>query len=354
MLILSNISLQCDEIKPKCSNCNRLETDCSWPSLKNLTASTDVPTETFQAPLPGSPAQVNLPIDELRLLHHWTLRTSVVFDRKAIVWIGSSNPWQDGIVELSFRNPFLLHAILSLSAIHKATTLPHSERSSLLMQSAMHIDIALQEFRNRLSSLNPGSVPAMFAVAAILIVHHLAKAQTQDITSPVDELLGCFRLVRGVKVVAEPSWADILGTEVAPLLDTVTREPLVGTVPDLIRLDELCGDREPYKQAVEKLRALFLEVKSSQEDQPSLAFLFLWPAAIEDDFIELLSEKDDIAMVILSYYSVLLKLWGNAWWIKGWGNLIMNAVREHITPGKYTDYLEHAAHLCISEPEGTQ
>lgn len=215
----------------------------------------------------------------------------------------------------------------------------------------MHIDIALQEFRNRLSTPDPQTAPAMFALSAILVVHHLAKAQTHIIISPIDELLGCFRLVRGIRIVLQPNLTEIMNTAVEPLLHIMTRNPIVDATPGFIRLNELCGDKEPYKQAVEKLWEVFIEVRSAKADQSPLSLLFLWPAVIQDDFMALLSAKDDIAIVVLSYYSVLLRLVGKAWWIKGWGTLIMNAVREHVTPGKYNDYLDEAANLFTGESE---
>jgi Zn(2)-Cys(6) binuclear cluster domain-containing protein len=334
---------KCDEAKPTCSNCSRLDLKCVWPVPKEspniLSPSPTVSTLTPETRQLSTSSE--LAIDDMMLIHHWTLHASLVFDQ-TVKWPEVNLPWQDGIVRVGFRFPFLLRGILSLSAIHKATTIPTAERSSLILQSTKHIDIALQAFRDQLSHPNPEYAPAMFALAAILIVHHLAMAQIQSIKDPISELLGLFRLVKGVRVVLQGNWTSILNTEVGALLTAVKRQPVSGTMPEILSLHDLCDGRAPYKQAIDSLHEVFLEVRQAKiqnTEQSTIALLFIWPSAVQDDFIELVLAKDPIALIIIAYFTILLRIWGTAWWIKGWDRLIMGAVRDALPDSKYNKLL---------------
>jgi hypothetical protein len=266
---------------------------------------------------------------------------------QTVKWQSATIPWQDGIIELSFRFPFLLHGILSLSAVHKAVSLPLLERSDLLMQASMHIDIALREFRHRLQVPDAQSSPAMFALSSVLIIYHLALAQTQEIKDPIEGLILCFRLVIGVKVILEqPQGLEvIMNSEAAPLLATSMRYPTKGPIPDILRLYELCDEQEPHKEAIEKLHVAFLELQAAKPEQSAYALMFIWPAEIAENFVDLLaSKKDAVALVILAYYAALFRLWGGgAWWLRGWHSMIMDSVKvtlADIAPGQYDEYLE--------------
>jgi hypothetical protein len=185
----------------------------------------------------------------------------------------------------------------------------------------------------------------MFALAAILIVHHLAMAQIQPIKDPISELLGLFRLVKGVRVVLQGNWTSILNTEVGALLTAVKRQPVSGTMPEILSLHDLCDGRAPYKQAIDSLHEVFLEVRQAKiqnTEQSTIALLFIWPSAVQDDFIELVLAKDPVALIVIAYFTILLRIWGTAWWIKGWDNLIMGAIRDALPDLKYNKVLNWA------------
>lgn len=84
-------------------------------------------------------------------------------------------------VELAFEHPFLMHEILSLSALHMAYNRP--ENASIYRHAAaIHHAEALPIFQAQLANLTPENCNACFAFSCILCVYTWA-APSPDQTS---------------------------------------------------------------------------------------------------------------------------------------------------------------------------
>ena len=73
--------VQCNEARPRCGNCVRLDIHCHFPAIPDSystspqhspgVSSPFVDTNHAESP-EASPASSELPLADLRLLHHWT------------------------------------------------------------------------------------------------------------------------------------------------------------------------------------------------------------------------------------------------------------------------------------------
>lgn len=52
----------------------------------------------------------------------------------------------------------------------------------------------------------------------------------------------------------------------------------------------------------------------------------MWPGSVNQDFIELIYERDERALVLLAHYCVLLKRVDHVWYLKGLGEGLLRNI----------------------------
>jgi len=308
-------------------------------------------------------------VEDMRLLHHYTADTYSTLDTA----VAQRPLWQKTVVELGFRHPFLLHGILAIAALHLAVTTidPGVGRQHLVRSSSAHINVALGQFRKLLddtyeNNVNRDNCTALFVFSCIVVVYNFAVAQTEEQPTPDDDpdplaaLLNCIRLVRGVNSVLQPHWLTLMTSEVAPLLLNGCRRGVSGKEPEIMRLRDLIitsvtstsrgddtadddGSQACCLEAVEQLNSVFLETKdcpsgTGAESRSKLALLFTWPVTLSERFVELVSERHPVTLVILAHFAVLLRHVGDCWWLAGWCERIIDAV-EAAVGWEYQEWL---------------
>lgn len=142
----------------------------------------------------------------MQLLHHWTARVYLLHDPTSDddKWI-----WSEGIVDVAFQHPFLLHGILALSALHKTLVDSQGNRASLLAQADVHMSAALATYLRLLEESAPETVVPCFLLSSICFAYNLASAQVEEPEDPLGAILHCFRLLRGVKIVIGQHWEQL-------------------------------------------------------------------------------------------------------------------------------------------------
>ncbi|KAF2187907.1 hypothetical protein K469DRAFT_661295 [Zopfia rhizophila CBS 207.26] len=339
---------KCNETHPRCANCTRLEIDCTWPRQTLLNGSSfhsnpqrperDVPV-LFPSQLWSRPelasTPVQLSVQDLRLLHHWTTKTYATMHSHVP---SKHHLWQNDFVEIAFQHPFLLHGILAIAAMHKSITTPMGIEGGLLYQANVHINNALSTYREHLENPSPETAAPMFLLSIILVLYNLGSAQLEEPERPMDAILHCFRLVRGVRVVLEPHWHRIQASEVSMLISQAIDSPEPS--PDdeqveILRLKELVSpmlEEDPRNRAtcihaIEELHKTWIKVRICPPEQDPHAVMFVWPAAVEDFFLELMSLHRPVATIILVHFAVLLCRATESWWVQGWPQRIIRAAR---------------------------
>ena len=146
------------------------------PSPKSSTHSSNnyqVHTHQTTYPIPPTLAPAppaNFTILDLELLHFWTTESVKSFvDFSSCVTL-----FRTKIVELSFIHPFLMHEILSLSALHLSHIRPH--QSSLYRHASdTHLATALSLFQPEIANLSPLNLDACFAFSTTIFTHAWAS-----------------------------------------------------------------------------------------------------------------------------------------------------------------------------------
>lgn len=217
-----------------------------------------------------------------------------------------------------------------------------AEREKMIHQSTSHINLALQEFRRLLANPERSSAAAMFALSALLVPQHFGISRVQEDKSPIEQLVTCFKLLRGINSILQPYWLEVMSSEVASLLSSTQRNPVEGHVPQILALLELVGNHpnhSVYTDAIQAIHDAFLQVQAAVPAESSIQLIFIWPIRISDEFVNLISTKDLLALVILAYYGMIIRIWGDAWWLEGWDGLLMSEIKDILPEGQFDQYL---------------
>lgn len=117
-----NRKVKCDETSPICSNCAKREIECIWetpntfPTIPPSTSIVSSHTEPRPLRFMFDADSTALDFMALELMHHYTESTCyTVFHHPDMLHV-----WKSVIPNMAFTSscPFLLHAILSVSALH--------------------------------------------------------------------------------------------------------------------------------------------------------------------------------------------------------------------------------------------
>ncbi|KAH7128176.1 hypothetical protein B0J11DRAFT_524315 [Dendryphion nanum] len=347
---------KCNEAHPQCANCIRLDIACTWPTPRSEPSHTshDSPQSAgpeyhvsmlqehrnFRTPdLISSAFSPTLPIDDMRLLHHWTAKLSFFHDEE----LGyMDRVWSVEVVEIGFQHPFLLHALLASAALHKVVLDPNADRSQLLAQADAHMSNALVVYRQLLPNPTEETAVPMFFLSSLLVTYNLVSAQIQEPDDPFGALVHCFRLLRGIKVVIHGFWPRLIEIPtIARVLNGVTnldKAPIadMSEFKEVANLRELAtlldeSDQEGFVEAVEHLHMTCLRAKAETNDKYVHSVWMTWPALIHTRFLDLAASHNPAVIIVLAHFAVLMNLYRSNWWTRGWPERVIHAANALVS-----------------------
>ncbi|KAM5448573.1 hypothetical protein MaudCBS49596_005368 [Microsporum audouinii] len=327
---------------------------------------------------PSPFAAANIP--DLELLHHYTTFTYKTLPSGAA---GAHHElWQIQVVRLGFEHEFLLRGILAVSALHLASLNP-ARQEELALRASAHQSIAVQFFHQALNSVDPHNCVAIFAFSCIVVALTFATPRPPQVGAGVGtgidtdsriqkEIFDWFYMVRGCNSVVQTQWEPLSQSFLAPLLkkgmihETAAAHD-VCDADKVAELFQLCagapGDRSTdvgtpeitdssagrardreastaYTWAIHELVNTYTQVsvlmKRGQDFVPAI---FVWPIAIPQHFLVLLSEQRPEALVILAYYAALLQRVDDQWYMRGWANYLVNSI-DSTLPDQWASWLK--------------
>lgn len=277
---------------------------------------------------------------DLQLLHHWIFSCADSLHPNK----GHNDELiRKEYIELGFEFPWLLHGILALSAIHKASVLLPADRQSLLLQADSHISQSLATYRVHLESPNLQCAVPMFVLSSMLLTYNFGSAQLERPEDPISALHHCFMLLQGIKVVVIPHWEQIkhnsiiarmtnmASPETLDALDTLAREDNSHEILRLKDLTELLlasSDKEACALAIEELHETSLRFRHISPEDDEYTLLFLWPARVNSRFFELFAAHNPVACIITTHFAALLAQCRPIWWVVKWPQWLLTAAEN--------------------------
>ncbi|RAL03243.1 uncharacterized protein BO80DRAFT_15838 [Aspergillus ibericus CBS 121593] len=274
--------------------------------------------------------------DDLKLLANWCSTTcrSLTPDGKNVSF------WRSVIVRDAMYDSALRQSMLALSALHLAHRSDDDSLQRHDFQSAAYqhwalaragLDDALCQHALDL----PESCHPMFALCSILVVLAFGHTRLQSSISPpsaLDDLCQIFQQIRGSPEVLIVLIDRVREGEMASLVSQdESGPPMPNTsalaIHTLRQLNAEHEDEDPelhaiYAQAIDDLVCCLRYV--AWGSNPGMVGLS-WILEIPEEFLDLVVERQPLALSILAHYCVVLYHLRKQWWM---GNRGIQALQE--------------------------
>lgn len=274
----------------------------------------------------------NLNMMDLELLLQWCNSTHQALSRSPRL-----DPiWRYLVTEEALTQPFLMHGILALSALHLARTKGDS-RAAYIGAAVAHQNQALALFRERLDDIDSSNAKAMFALSSIVAVYAFGFPQSPDSGDPrtcVDDLYRVLVLSRGVQQVISKASSSLQESSFRPLLQFDDYTPYLpdsarSAIERLREANHDCGARDSthdttsHGLAIDKLAE---ELSAVYGGLNSITVAGRWAIRLKPHYVDSLRERKPLALVILAYYCVLLHHLRQNWCLAEWGARVATAI----------------------------
>ncbi|KAM0244018.1 hypothetical protein ACHAP5_006682 [Fusarium lateritium] len=296
-----------------------------------------------------------LKLVDLRLLHHWTVSTSIDLCRCP----ETRFIWQEVLPQIGFEYEFILHALLGLAALHIAHQSP-SERKVMMVDGIYHHSKALSGFQKEISNVTERNSEALFtwSICNVLYVFAMSNPLQEaadggshlSASARKEKILGAewIPMIRGMDAVLVPTHNYLRFGRMNIIMSRGNWDKLD---PDQVNPDfediYFCGTRETwsnsdhaevYEEALQILRKCrlysqqFRSMDTKTRDQwgynkewsGPLIFIHFAP----NSYFLLLQQRQPPALILFSLFGALLHGLNDFWYLKGWGKAIVEVVED--------------------------
>lgn len=265
--------------------------------------------------------------------------------------------WRDIIFREGLKHDFLLHALMATAALHKATN--HAEdtetHAAYIKVAFSYQNAALAGYIPALNRPNEDNAIALFILSALLSIWlfgskklpealngvkftttpsffpHMVKPASDN--EPTD-FLEILTLLQGIGAVVKQTNQWLHDSNVDPLLKPPLDGELPPNPPDIEASFQMMQNRiESTKNLqvdvaghinkskaetnLERLNALRYIARARtvlEHDQQ----VFAWPVMSELPYIELIRQRDSMAIAIFVHWAACFRCLDHLWWAKGW------------------------------------
>jgi hypothetical protein len=339
--------VKCGAQTPICSNCQRRGESCSFLStfqpLKASDTASRLPNPAL-TPVPitggtlnGVPDTLRLDLQTLELMHHYSTVVCFTLSKDSQV----QQLWQNQVPKDALIHPFLMHCVMAASALHLADTVP-TRRNAYSILAMRHHGIALSTYKSMLHDITKANCGPLSTGAKLLIVFIAAYSVLPGavgVSVSIKGLMGVAELVRGSRIILETIDARAVEEDQFrqvtvlkdwdhdPALPQGLSEAIETIKTIVVTQIETADVKSVY------LSTLDIFVKTFQAcylnpDHPELVLMFL--SQVDQKFIDLSRSTEQLALIILAYYGIVLNLVKENWWAKNWGSRVVKEIYDSL------------------------
>jgi Fungal specific transcription factor domain len=276
-----------------------------------------------------------LNIMDLELMHHFCTSTCLKIHNDSTI----TRIWSISVPVLGFSHDFVMHGILAVAALHLAYLRPEM-RDIYLPQATYHHEEGLRKATPALSQLEEGNGSAIYSFSGLTILYTFASSrddagiadwiilsrQTYSIIRYSNEKL--FNGPLGPMFAAGARRSDLQGQLVTEGVEVPQAEQLIQL---LFRICERTADdwkREAYRQAIDELHKVFRVTYSQPLDTLQATDVYIWAYRIKDEYLSLLEEQTQEALVIMVFFAVIPQLFDTEkhWFLDGFGMHLISKI----------------------------
>lgn len=269
--------------------------------------------------------------------------------------------WSHNVPRLGLQFHFVLHLAFSLAAHHLAYLEAEDteKRNVLVALAEHHFSLGLVETAELLPKLDNDTCGPLYVASMLTCFNKFAAGPQRK-----GDLLVCsigedqesrtwIPLIRGVRVIRsrfppevlfsghlEPFWHySLTPSSLQPTFTLLNIKRLVWEEP-LDRLRKFVELSDSLSTSV-RLRALDAMIpiyeatygriiEQASDAKPLYRFVFHWMYWLEAEFIASLQQGDQVSLLILAYYAVLLNTMRSKWYMEQWAEHIIASIKEEI------------------------
>lgn len=315
------------------------------------------PSSTF---VPEITSQIN--VDHLKLLYNYEHATCKTVART----LEETDIFRRLTIHRAFERPFLLQAILALSALHLSLQ-PHSHSSRYRDSAAMLQSQALHDFH----LIFPHMVNEENVLDIVLFQHIIGLHVFCDVFASVDDdfnmfldrLVGCIRLLRGIRSTTEPWWEFLSHTEIGIIMlssHVYQQETVHPSKGECERLQSLIAEADLRSESIRicqtsisRLQS-YLDAENSLDEASSNStnMLFAWPVTLSSEFIDILEQRRPEALIILAHYAAILHNRRHSWVVNGAGRHLLRHINGHLGK-RWENWLEWPNSVVLQNATST-
>ncbi|KAI1610640.1 hypothetical protein EDD37DRAFT_13216 [Exophiala viscosa] len=356
---------RCDQAIPTCGGCARRRTECVYGDTLLEATPMSMSTSLSIPPAPSTswatvdpllraviaPQISHVEPNELELIHHYSATNSTAFTT-----IPGLFPLRR--VDIAGRTPeypYLLHGILAVSALHLQSTaadMPQSKRLYYAEKASVHQQEALSSYIPTLNNINNRTCHFVFGFSAVLAglgFGFLCTSERNAISDPeefISRITTIFDLLLGTVAVANASsnWIKSCESLVVPFKTILSRQevPIEAEVQNALEglftgiqlANALEVERHVphahidisviFSSAIPDLHKAFRCIGRKEPD--NFLGVIGWPAFVDSSYVALVKQRHPAALVVLAYYGAALHALDHAWWLRGVGFRLVEAV----------------------------
>ena len=237
-----------------------------------------------------------------------------------------------------------MYEALSLSALHLSTS--HPERAqSFRDESAKLQTEALRMFNDSVKEINAENVIPAFIYSGLLGLHYFSDTfatPSESLDDFLDRLVQSLRLLRGVRAILTGWWEFLLNSDIKTMIQE--GQAVSDRSDEVVQhLDELCGsitqsaglDPSQSKVCEDAIRQMIWVYKSQPSsdlmgEKQNPWMITTWPIMVSPEYMNLLAQRKPEALVVLSYFTVLLHNCSGFWAIGKGGRFLLDVLGAYL------------------------
>ena len=256
--------------------------------------------------------------------------------------------WQIAVPQEAQTQPYLMYGLLSLAALHRIH-LENNTDSHALDSALDHYSLALSKSREALAHLSELNSSNLFALS-LLIGYFALGLPISPASPPLSDAIGQITqvatLMRGALTIVLTQSISIENSPMSAMLRPgFSKNPTILPEDLEISLNQLEADMclaenvedglSAHHETIQGLKACFRNAGFSVDapngipmEDPIIALS--WLGVMHPDFLQLLSHRRPVALVLLSYYAVALHTLDAMWWCQGWSLMLVKDVYDSL------------------------
>lgn len=257
-------------------------------------------------------------------MHHYTALTAKTLSNVP----NQQTAWQVDIPSLAYDAQYLMDAILAVSALHLRSLVPNDQ--TLVRASHSYMASALAQYSHLLKEgVTRCNAEALFSTAALIAFQSSASRRFEGQEDGADSYvlpLAWFHSFQGVKTMVLTSWEWLRHSDkVAPIINS--QQPLTLDLhPDRTQFfaylldgldDQIAFLDEPLQAETRRSYEHAVSFLNWAHQRPERGRILGFAATVTRQFVDLMTEKDPRALVIVACYFAMTKVVDDVWWLQG-------------------------------------